>query len=198
MTPASAGARSFVALPLGAALGARVAERMSERMAQVLDAKAFRLARGEGLHLTLFFLGQVERERLVAIEAALREALAGAAAPVLRLTGAGAFPDPRRARVLWIGVEERAHLGRLEACRRAVLGGLAHAGIDTREEELRPFRPHVTVARPRGGGRVPREFGALAFGLDWDPPGVELLESHPGPGGSRYECLERFPFAGGE
>ena len=74
-------------------------------------------------------------------------------------------------------VEERAHPGRLAACRRAVLEGLARAGVDTGEEERRAFRPHVSVARPRGRGRLPAEFAALDLGLDWNPDGVALLES---------------------
>ena len=75
-----------------------------------------------------------------------------------------------------------------------MLSGLGVAGVDTRAEEDRPFRPHVTVARARGRARLPAAFGALVLGLDWNPEGVELLESEVGPGGSRYACLERFPF----
>lgn len=191
MSPARASARVFVALPLGAELGALVATRC----AAVLDQRAFRLARGEGLHLTFFFLGDVERGDLAGLTAVLRAELEGLAPPALRLGGSGAFPSPSHARVLWIGVEERAHAGRLGTCRRAVLEGLARVGVDTCTEQGRDFRPHVTVARPRGRAHLSAAFGALALGLDWDPGAVELLESHPGSGGSRYGCLERFPFS---
>ena len=188
MNAARESARAFVALPLGAELGAAVAARC----ATALESAPFRLARGEGLHLTLFFLGSVGRQDLPGLAAALGASLAGLAAPSLGLGGTGAFPSASNARVLWIGVEERGGPGRLEACRRAVLDGLTRAGVDTRAEEDRPFRPHVTVAR--GRARLPAAFGALVLGLDWNPEGVELLESEVGPGGSRYACLERFPF----
>lgn len=194
MSAARSGARVFVGLSLGAELGPRLAARC----AAVLPARGFRLARGEGLHLTLFFLGEVGRGALAGIAAALRSELASQPALALRLDGTGAFPGPTRARVLWVGVEERAHPGRLAACRLAVLEGLARAGIDTHEERERSFQPHVTVARPRAHARLPAEFGGLALALDWDPDGVELLESRLGPEGSRYECLERFPFSQGE
>lgn len=194
MNAARGSARAFVALPLGAELDAVVAARC----ASALDGAPFRLARGEGLHLTLFFLGSVGREDLPGLAGALRAARAGLPAPALGLGGTGAFPSASNARVLWIGVEERGGLGRLEACRYAVLDGLARAGVDTRLEKDRAFRPHVTVARSRGRARLPAAFGALAFGLDWKPEGVELLESEVGPGGSRYACLERFPFSSEE
>lgn len=194
MSPARARARLFVALPLGAELGVLVAARC----AGALEGTPFRLARGEGLHLTLFFLGSAGREELPALVAALGTELAGLAAPTLRLGRTGAFPGASQARVLWVGVEECAPLGRLGACRRAVLNGLARAGVDTHSEEGRAFRPHVTVARPRGRARLPEAFGALALGLDWNPDGVELFESQPGPDGSRYLCLEHFPFSVGE
>lgn len=191
MSGARESARSFVALPLGTELG----EVVAARCAPALQGAPFRLTRGEGLHLTLYFLGDVGREELPGVAAALRDSLAGLPAPALGLGRTGAFPGASNARVLWVGVEERGAPGRLDACRRAVLDGLARAGVDTREEEGRPFRPHVTVARPRGRARLPAAFGALALGLDWNPGAVELLESRMGPGGSRYACLERFPFS---
>src|SRR6185503_19698799 len=126
-------ARTFVALPLGPQLGSIVAARC----APLLDEQRFRRPRAEGLHLTLHFLGDVAREALHPLAASLRSSLAGVLAPALRLRGAGAFPDARDARVLWVGVEERAHPGRLAACRHAVLEGLSRAGIDTREEAER-------------------------------------------------------------
>ena len=191
MKGARASARAFVALPLGAELGEVVAARCEP----ALEGAPFRATRGEGLHVTLFFLGDVGRAELPALAAALRTALAGLAAPVLGLGGTGAFPSAGNARVLWVGVEERGERGRLEACRHAVLDGLARAGIDTSSEEDRAFHAHVTVARARGRARMPAAFGALALGLDWNPRAVELLESRLEPGGSRYACLERFGFS---
>ena len=189
MSAARERARTFVALPLGPQLGSIVAARC----APLLDEQRFRRPRAEGLHLTLHFLGDVAREALHPLAASLRSSLAGVLAPALRLRGAGAFPDARDARVLWVGVEERAHPGRLAACRHAVLEGLSRAGIDTREEAERVFHAHVTVGRPRGRTRMPAEFAALELALGWDPVGVELLESYMGHDGSRYACLEHFP-----
>ena len=183
-------ARVFVGLPLGAELGARVADAV----APALATARMRVPRAEGLHLTLAFLGDVARERLDGIAEALGSALAGAAAPRLVVAGTGAFPDRRRARVLWVGVEERAAPGRLAACRTAALAGLATVGLSV-ERADEPFRAHVTVARPRvGAGPVPAEFLAVTLGLAWDPPAVVLFESVRSEGANRYEPRARFAF----
>lgn len=52
-------ARVFVGLALGADLGGAVAARVAE----VLDPAEYRLARAEGLHLTLHYVGSLARER---------------------------------------------------------------------------------------------------------------------------------------
>lgn len=185
-------ARVFVGLPLGPELGARA----GEGVAAALPTSAWRLARPAGLHATLAFLGAVERARLEPAFARLAKALAGLAAPRLRLGTAGAFPGFTRPRVLWIGATERDEPGRLAACRRVVGEALQAGGFDLGDELTRPFRPHVTVARPRGGRTsVPEAFRALALGLDWDPVAVVLFESRPAPGGSLYEPLATWPFA---
>ena len=188
-------ARVFVGLPLGEDLG----ERVGERVAEVLPGSDWRLVRPAGLHATLAFLGNVERARLESLCARLGAGLAGLAAPHLRLGTAGAFPGFSRPRVLWIGAEERlarGASGRLAECRRAVVEALQAGGIELDDELERPFRPHVTVARPRGPrASVPQAFRALTLALDWDPAAVVLFESRPASGGSRYEPLGTWPLA---
>ncbi|HEX6886105.1 MAG TPA: RNA 2',3'-cyclic phosphodiesterase [Planctomycetota bacterium] len=191
----SAAARTFVGLPLGAELG----ETVAARVAAVLPRAEWRLARPAGLHATLAFLGPVARERLPGLGAGLAAALAGQRAPALRLGAGGVFPGLARPRVLWVGAEERGPAGDFERCRRAVVGALLAGGIDLGDELARPFRPHVTVARPRGARtHVPEAFRALALGLDWQPAAVVLYESVPAPGGSRYEPLGTWPLAGAD
>jgi len=181
-------ARAFVALALGAELGARIGEQVERALA----GGSWRLPASAGLHLTLAFLGDVERVRLEKLAESLAPALAELDAPELRLGGTGAFPSARRARVLWIGLEERGSSGRLASCRRAVLDGLAATGIPHAERD--EFRPHVTVARPRRNpGPLPEAFGALCFDEPWEPREVTLFESRTGPQGSQYVPLASFP-----
>lgn len=187
-------ARVFFALPLGGELGGRAMELVLAALGGERRAREeHRLPRSEGLHLTLFFVGELERDRLRALwERALAE-LAGAPRPHLAIDHAGAFPRPGHERVLWLGVRERDHPGRLGRLVEGVLAAARGAGLDTSAEDGRPFRPHVTIARPRRRRpAVPEAFYALAPGLEWTPGELLLLESVRAPSGPPvYEPRER-------
>jgi 2'-5' RNA ligase len=190
VSAAGARARVFVALPLGAELAARVAAAVEE----TLPRAAWRPTRPEALHATLAFHGELPREALPELRAALEGELAAAEAPALRLGGTGAFPGLARASVLWIGIAERARSGCLAACQRAVAAAFAGAGIALADAE-RPFRPHLTVARARRPRtRAPEEFAALALEESWDPPAVVLYESIAEAGGHRHAPLAWWRF----
>jgi RNA 2',3'-cyclic 3'-phosphodiesterase len=97
----------------------------------------------EKRHLTLKFLGDVpEDAALRLIDAADRAAERHR--PVgMSIGGIGAFPNFRRARVVWIGVEQEP---RLELLHHDLEIACERAGF---EIEGRPFRPHITLARVR-------------------------------------------------
>jgi 2'-5' RNA ligase len=134
----------------------------------------------EQWHLTLQFLG--DHADVDAVTTAL-EALE-APGGVARLGGAGAFPDARHARVLWIGMSEGATLlTRIAAAvaeRTAALGHVA---------DERPFGPHLTLARCR----VPTDLrpavagiGAEPVGPPWDVDEVVVYESRRLADGAQY------------
>ena len=118
----------------------------------------------EQIHLTLAFLGEVEES---ALEKLVRE-LARIDLPEFRLSfsGTGCFPDRRRPRVLWVGVEPHPHLQALAAAVREVL--LA-CGVP---REARSFSPHITLARLK----IPASGEAAAF---FDRPEVLKLPPFP-------------------
>jgi 2'-5' RNA ligase len=105
----------------------------------------------EQIHLTLAFLGQVDDATLGLLTAAL----ATIEAPGFNLcfSGTGCFPDRRRPRVLWVGLEPESLLNSLASLvREAVLA----CNISLEE---RPFSPHITLARLKFPS--PREVGAF-------------------------------------
>jgi RNA 2',3'-cyclic 3'-phosphodiesterase len=104
-----------------------------------VDVPGARWVPPEQIHLTLAFLGEVEE---AAVEP-LNMGLARIHVPEFRLcfSGTGSFPDRRRPRVLWVGVEPHPLLKRLAAMVHEVV--LA-CGIP---QEERPFSPHITLAR---------------------------------------------------
>lgn len=122
---------------------------MNETICELRRVEAdVRWARDDGLHLTLAFLGSVEVERLPAIQAAV-EAVAARFPPIdIEVRGLGAFPNRRRANVLWAGVstESGSRGDGLQQLASAVAAALAPLGFVPDE---RPFRAHVTIGRVR-------------------------------------------------
>lgn len=147
MGNAGKGVRTFLALDLAPEIVARLADVIGELRRVEADVRWVREA---GLHVTLAFLGSVATDRMPALEAAVRGAVAPRAAFDLEVRGLGGFPNLRRPRILWAGVRG-AGLAELAA---AVATALENFGF-AREE--RPFRGHVTVGRVRS----PRGWRAL-------------------------------------
>lgn len=153
-----------------------------------------RWVRAEGIHLTLKFLGEVDESRRPEIEAAL----AGSVEPFdvgIKAVKLGGFGG-RRLRVIWVGLE--GDLDELGQLARVVERALGQVGFD---EENRPLRPHLTLARvpDRLGNDQRREL--LELVTDFELPAMpsvrlsrlSLIRSVLGPGGARYETLSRFP-----
>ena len=159
-------------------------------------ADEVRWVQAENVHLTLQFLGAVPDERVAAIEAAVREAAAGSRVLSLEVKGAGGFPNARRPRVVWVGVQ--GDLPALAALVQDLGRRLAPLGF---APEARPFSPHHTLGRAREGRGAPGLAGALAVaaqgeGAPWRAAEVVLFESHLSPRGPRYEALARAPLGG--
>lgn len=146
-------------------------------------------------HLTLKFIGEVPKPLLDAI----RGALAGvhAVAPVEAVfRGIGWFPNARRPRVLWAGVEGGPDLAGLSGAIERVLEPLGIA------RETREFRPHLTLARIKsdekleGLRREVERLGAPDFGRATYTE-FDLMQSTLDSRGSMYTRLERFSFTAG-
>ncbi|MGW2623433.1 RNA 2',3'-cyclic phosphodiesterase [Micromonospora taraxaci] len=156
-----------------------------------------RLAEPAHLHVTLAFLGDVEAARLVEVESALGLAVESFrddrnAAPRLGLGGGGRFGQGRST-VLWVGL--RGEVEALHALARLIRSRLRHAGLPYDEK---PFRPHLTIARP--GDRMDlADIEADRADLDdyqgpeWPAAELLLMRSHLDSRPSRYERLAAWP-----
>ncbi len=122
--------------------------------------------RGDAVHLTLKFLGDVPDERDGELAVALTSAAAGSRTLSLELGGFGVFPDFQRPRVVWVGIAPEPGL---EILQHRVEQEFAPLGFPT---EARPFRPHVTLGRAARDAR-PRDFAGLETALD----GLEFAQS---------------------
>ena len=145
------------------------------------------------LHLTLRFVGAVERRQAEDVA----DALAGivADAPAVSLAGVGRFERRGRTEALWAGV---APHDALAALHRKVDHALVRTGL---EPERRAYLPHVTLARL---GRSASAAGAERWLADHaglaSPPftlsHLILYESHLGGEGARYDAVARWPMLG--
>jgi RNA 2',3'-cyclic 3'-phosphodiesterase len=140
----------------------------------------------DSLHLTLRFLGGVDRHRLEALAADLR-ALTVEPFPVV-LDGLGSFGRGIAVRVVWLGLAAGGdQLAKLAA---EIEAQCAAEGF---EAEARPYNPHLTLARSRQrrGDRLP-ELPAPPELPGWTVTGFRLYQSRTGPGGATYSVLEEF------
>ncbi|AXE39950.1 RNA 2',3'-cyclic phosphodiesterase [Acidipropionibacterium virtanenii] len=164
-------------------------ERMSGRTPPS-DPRRLRWSRPGDSHITLVFMAEVDDPDTL-IDA-LTEALAGRPPVAVGLGGAGAFPRPDRAKILWLGVADPA--GTLPALARRARSAARSAGA---RPESGPFRPHVTAARAHDAD-VTGEIEALSsFGAPmWVARSVTLFASHlPRPGGRKGQGPRHEPVA---
>lgn len=140
------------------------------------------------LHLTLRFIGDVDRHRAEDIAAAL--GALHAPAIKARIAGVGMFERRGWPHTVWAGVEPAAALAGLH---RKVDQLLARVGIAA---ETRAFVPHITLARLNRSAGPVAPFLALHSDLASAPFAFEhiiLYESEMGHGGSRYHPVARYP-----
>lgn len=183
--------RVFVALDIPERVRASLGE-LSARLKKVCPSA--RWVRLEGVHITLKFIGEVPQEKLGEIRRVLGE-LASFGPIIVRFTGLGFFPDPRRPRVFWAGVEADPKLPELAAAIERKLDPLGIAS------ENRGFQPHLTLARfesPQGAQAL-REavqaMGAPDFGEETFNE-FYLYQSVLKPSGAEYTRLVAYPFSG--
>src|SRR5215510_6436241 len=106
------------------------------------DIRGVRWTELDQMHLTLGFFGDVTED----VELKLREKLSAIefSAFFLPVNGIGSFPSKGPPKIIWIGVG-KAHPHLFQIHKRVQEAALA-VGI---EPELRPWHPHITIARCR-------------------------------------------------
>ena len=178
--------RLFLALELAPALLGALESAIAPLRAEVPDIA---WVPPQKRHLTLKFLGDVPEDRVASV-VALTDAVAHGHRPFgMQLRGIGAFPNFRRARVVWIGVEAEP---RLELLHHDLEVAGESAGFDI---EGRAFRPHITLARVRVPlaadhmRRLARAARRIDFSAEQEIAGITLFESTLAQAGAPYRRL---------
>mgnify|MGYP001043449696 CR=1 FL=1 len=178
--------RTFIAIELPAEIHAslqRVQDDLRESMPDV------RWTKYGNVHLTLKFLGDVQVSRIDPIGSALRQIASQFSPFVVNLAGMGAFPDPRKPRIVWVGVEKG--VDRLVEITNQIETAMEKLGFP---REGRPFKPHLTVGRIRELKQPSVTTGALErvevgeIG-EFTVERISLIKSQLDPAGSIYTIL---------
>ena len=142
-------------------------------------------------HVTLKFLGTTSLDRLAAVKEVCGMVARSHAPAEVSLTHLGAFPSLRRARVLWVGLNDPA--GLLTRLAEDLAQAFEPLGYG---REDRPFTAHLTLARFKALKPLP-PLPELPECLGSFPiSDIELFWSRLHPRGARYELVDRFPLAG--
>lgn len=180
--------RAFIAIDLPESLHAALAQTQQAFRSACPDA---RWTRPEGIHLTLKFLGEISDAQAKQVVEALTPI--GRFEPFrVEVQGFGFFPQARRPRVFWVGVEAPPALAELAV---RIEHEMEKAGF---AREDRAFTPHLTLARFQVPRPQPALEEALARHGTTSLGGVEvseffLFESKLTPQGAQYRKVVRFP-----
>jgi 2'-5' RNA ligase len=181
--------RLFIASSFPAAVKAPLNERVTRVKPRLPPAS---WVREEAQHLTFAFLGEQPESIVDTLTFLLTERLAKLGAFESTLHGCGFFPNPRHARVGWVGAEPR---DRYEAVAVAVRDGVKAAGIALDGGD---FRPHLTIMRIRDHWpplsietfeKALRDFVSTPFPVDH----VTLYASKLNPNGAVHTPLREIP-----
>jgi RNA 2',3'-cyclic 3'-phosphodiesterase len=145
----------------------------------------------ENQHVTVKFLGRTWPRLVEWVTANVAQVAAGHGPLETRLDDLGAFPNVRRARVLWAGLED---VGSKFATIAGALDDLLSREF---EPEKRAFTPHLTVARFDPPVRLEEPMTSI----ESEPFAVDrlvLFESHLRRPAPVYEPLATFPLGSGD
>ncbi|MCK9420391.1 MAG: RNA 2',3'-cyclic phosphodiesterase [Nitrospirae bacterium] len=180
--------RLFIAIEIPASVKKELAVAQGRLRVAGVDAS---WSRAEGMHLTLKFLGEVTDQKVPEIMSSLQKAAEGIGPLGLSVSGIGAFPNPKNARVVWIGLA--GDIEKLTRLQVAVENAMVLLNI-AREE--RKFTPHLTLGRIKYIRSSDRWLKTLEEIKDISLPGFEvtsvsLMKSELKPSGAVYTEMGR-------
>ena len=191
--------RTFIAVEIPSQVQKRIQEAV-EPLHKELGSSLIRWVPAQNIHITLKFLGDVSPANVERLTQILRTEADLVHAFELYMDGLGSFPNLRRPRVLFIGIQSPAGL---EALYHGIETACARLGYASEE---RRFSPHLTIGRvrvdiPASGQQKIRD--ALEKTMI-DSPGiarvdsVHLYKSELKPTGSTYTKLFSAPLNNNE
>ncbi len=131
--------RSILAIELPAAILKKLEEVQKDLRSSDADVRWVHL---DKIHLTLKFFGNIEESQIDPIVKLVEASVRSARPFSLRVQGAGAFPNLRNPRVIWVGLVGGEEV--LIPLQKELETSFQKIGF---EPEDRPFQPHLTLGR---------------------------------------------------
>ena len=184
--------RTFIAVDLDKAVRNRTIALQETLMRTGTEVK---WVEPVNLHVSLLFLGEVEDREVVDVCRVVEEVAKEHPSFLMSVETAGCFPNPRRPRVLWVGVGEGTQP--LCAIHDALEIPLLELGY--RREE-RKYSPHITLGRVKSDRPMEKLVSALAQHAGWKGGEIQVREllvmgSKLTPQGPEYTVLSRAKLA---
>ena len=142
--------RAFIAVEIPPDIHKAI-ESKTAPLRAALDSSLVRWVPTTNIHLTLKFLGDVSPANVEMLSQMLSVEVSQHRSFALKFGGLGAFPNHRRPRVIWIGIQAPAGF---EALQHGIEAAAATLGYPA---EKRPFSPHLTI------GRVKQKVGSVGM-----------------------------------
>ena len=190
--------RVFVAVGISEEAREQLVDAVNRIRDEVPDG--IQWANPAGMHLTLKFLGSIPASKVPPLLECLLPVAKETGAFSLKLDDLGMFPNQRKPRVLWAGASgDLGALSHLQLNAEAAITALGHP------PEERPFRPHITLGRPRRSvadlqlSRIGLVVSQLAQPrpVSWTVDSIEVMQSELHPSGARYTALGSVALSGG-
>ena len=186
--------RTFLAFELPLEIKNTVARVSGELRQSTLNATWVKV---DNIHLTVIFMGNIETGDIPAIAQGVQEVCQTFGPFDLSLNGIGCFPNRRNPRVLWLGLD--GDMEPMSDFRDALQEHLTGFAI---KQEMRKFKPHLTLARFRKTKKMDsKEEQLLSRYEDLSSSVCSLKElilfkSDLKPTGAVYTKVEAWPLTG--
>ena len=185
--------RAFIAIDLPESVKSFLSEAQ-----EALKLYGFRVkwVRPQNIHLTLKFLGDTATADINKIAGAIMLAARGCPAIYLAARGIGVFPNVRRPRVIWAGLDGQLEI--LANLQQTLDAQLADVGF---ARDSRAFKSHLTLGRVRGKIAPDRIKTAIDKLKDFESESFEideiiLFKSELRPTGAVYTRVQAIAFQG--
>lgn len=181
--------RLFIAVPIPADIDKKLEEIIARFKRTGADVK---WVKPESIHITLKFLGETEEKKISEISSTIENLSIKTTDLTAGVQGIGFFPDQKRPRVIWAGLQENKPF--LSDAALKIDQSLSALGF---EREKRRFSPHLTIGRFRSNRSLQalisetEKIKVSSFG-NFPITCFNLYSSTLKPSGAEYKILRSF------